>query len=129
MIGPKILDEIKREIAQLLDEHLDLIDQAYLKSESGLTIAIPVKIRPHERPEFQEVNISLVFVAHKVSKKIRRILSESQAPLFRDGGISKVTISSGDKSVTLTAKNRKKIDAALAKDPGLAKEESRNAGS
>lgn len=45
-----------------------------------------------------------------------RFVSEEQGSLFDKEGISRVEISSGSKSVTLTNKTRKKIAAALEKE-------------
>jgi hypothetical protein len=129
MIGPKILEEIKKHLGQLLDEHLDLIDQAFVRNENGLAISMSAKIKPSDKHGFLALEIGITFVPHRVKKSKSCYVNESQGLLFKAEGVTTVTISSGKESVILTSKTRKKIDSALARDAAQAKEESRNAGS
>jgi hypothetical protein len=129
MIGPKILEEIKKHLGQLLDEHLDLIDQAFIRNEKSLTIAMSAKIKESDKRAFLALETGITFVPHRVKKSKSCYVSERQGVLFKAEASPTMTISDGTESVTLTSKTRKKIDAALGRDTAKAKEESRNAGS
>jgi hypothetical protein len=118
MIGPRIIADIKEQIGKLLGRYLSEIDQAYLESEAGLKISLPVKIGPSEKPGFEEIEVGISFVQKKVKQSITRYVSEAQAPLIpeaakraverlrpkKGSGIDSVTISesSSGASVTLT---------------------------
>jgi hypothetical protein len=129
MTGPKILEEIKKHLGQLLDEHLDLIDQAFIRNDAGLAISMSAKIKPSDKHGFLALETGITFVPHRVKKIKSCYVSERQGLLFKAESVPTVTISEGKESVTLTSKTRKKIDNALARDAASAKEESRNAGS
>lgn len=118
MIGPRILAEIKEQIGKLLDMYLDDIEQAYLNSEAGVKISLPVKIAPSDRPGFEAIEVGISFVEKRVKQSITKYVSEAQAPLIpeaakraverlrpkKGSGIDSVTFSesSSGASVTLT---------------------------
>jgi hypothetical protein len=68
MIGPRILADIKESIGKLLDRYLSEIDQAYLSSEAGVKISIPVKIGPSDKPGFEAIEVGISFVQKKVKQ-------------------------------------------------------------
>jgi hypothetical protein len=82
MIGPRIMAEIKEQIGKLLDRYLSEIDQAYLSSEAGLKISLPVKIGPSDRPGFEAIE-GISFVQKKVKQSITKYVSEAQDPLIK----------------------------------------------
>jgi len=118
MIGPRIMTEIKVQIEKLLDKYVSEIDQAYLESEAGIKISLPVKIGPSDRPGFEAIEVGISFVQKKVKTSITKYVSEAQAPLIpeavkraverlrpkKGSGIDSVTISESlsGASVTLT---------------------------
>lgn len=108
MIGPKVLDEAKEMIGQLLEENLDDIDKAFLKSEKGLRMNLVVKLSP-DGPNVQLMEVKLSFVSSRIKAEACRHVSEGQEPLRgmeqvrraverlrpkKGSGIDKVTISS-----------------------------------
>jgi hypothetical protein len=120
MIGPRIMTEIKAQIEKLLDRYVSEIDQAYLGSETGVKISLPVKIGPSDKPGFEAIEVGISFVQKKVKQSITKYVSEGQDPLIpeavkraverlrpkKGGGIDSVTISNpaSGASVTLTPK-------------------------
>ena len=116
MIGRFILGEAKAMLGKLLDDNLDLIDQAYIKSDAGLTIALSVKIEPSKKTSFQILEVGINFVINRAKNQIAKEVSELQSPLFKavealrpkkGSGIDSVTISTDKASVTLEAKEVK----------------------
>ncbi len=115
MIGPKIIGEAKVMLGKLLNDNLDLIDQAFLKSDAGLTIALSIKIEPSKRSGFQILETGINFVVNRSKNQIAKEVSEGQDALFKaveslrpkkGSGIDSVTIfnPSTDKSVELKAR-------------------------
>ncbi len=113
MIGPFILGNAKEMLGRLLDDNLDLIDQAYLKSDAGLSIALTVKIEPSKKSGFQVLEVGINFVVNRAKNQIAKEVSETQSSLFKaieklrpkkGSGIDSVTISTDKASVTLEAK-------------------------
>lgn len=115
MIGPKIIGEAKEMIGKLLDDNLDLIDQAYVGSDAGLTISLSVKIEEAKKPTFKYVEAGINFVVHRAKNQIAKEVSEVQDSLFKvvealrpkkGSGIDSVTISnpSTGESVELKAR-------------------------
>ena len=82
MIGPKIIGEAKEMIGRLLDDNLDLIDQAYVASEGGLTISLSVKVEPSKKANFKVVECGINFVVHRAKNQLSREVSEIQESLF-----------------------------------------------
>jgi hypothetical protein len=81
MIGPRILDTAKRMMGKLLDENLDQIDKAFLKSDAGLKMTLTVAIIP-ESQEVQILEVKLNFVAARIKARSVKFVSESQAELI-----------------------------------------------
>lgn len=118
MIGPRIMNEILVQIEKLLGRYVSEIDQAYLESEAGIKISLPVKIGPSDKPGFEAIEIGISFVQKRVKQSITKYVSEAQDPLIPDAakraverlrpkkgsGINSVTISDPESgsSVTLT---------------------------
>ena len=116
MIGRFILGEAKAMLGKLLDDNLDLIDQAYIKSDAGLTIALSVKIEPSKKTNFQVLEVGINFVVNRAKNQIAKEVSELQSPLFKEieklrpkkaGESVTITDSSSGESVTLEAKEKK----------------------
>ena len=116
MIGPNVLEEIKRSVGALLDRYLPEIDQAYVTSENGLKISLTAKIAPSDRRGFLAVETGISFVQKKVKNSVSSYVSESQDPLIKavenlrpkkGSGIDSVSIShpASGQSVTLGAKD------------------------
>jgi hypothetical protein len=61
MIGPRSLETIKDAVGKLLDRYLPEIDEAYLISEAGIKISIPVKIEPSDKPGFEVIIVWVIF--------------------------------------------------------------------
>ena len=117
MIGKHIIGQAKEMVAKLLDDNLDLIDQAYIGSDGGLTVALSVKIEPSKRTGFQILETGINFVVHRAKNQIAKEVSEMQDPLFKTienmrpkkgSGIDSVNISipTPGQSVTLKAKEK-----------------------
>ncbi len=118
MIGPNILKEAKEAIGNLLDRYISEIDQAYLTSEAGIKINIPIKISPSDRRGFEALEVGISFVQKKVKTRINKYVSVGQDPLFKaveklrpkkGDGIDSITITNSQtgESATLKAKENK----------------------
>lgn len=102
MIGPKIIGEAKGMLSKLLDDNLDLIDQAFLKSDAGLTIALSIKIEPSKRSGFQILETGINFVVNRAKNQIAKEVSEGQDALFKAVEALRPKKGSGIDSVTIT---------------------------
>lgn len=102
MIGPKIIGEAKVMLGKLLDDNLDLIDQAFLRSDAGLTIALSIKIEPSKRSGFQILETGINFVVNRAKNQIAKEVSEGQDALFKAIEALRPKKGSGIDSVTIT---------------------------
>ncbi len=102
MIGPKIIGEAKEMIGKLLDANLNRIDAAYIGSDSGLTIALSLKIEPSKRASFQILEAGINFVVDRAKNQIAKEVSEGQDALFKAVEALRPKKGSGIDSVTFT---------------------------
>ena len=117
MIGEKFKKQVQEAFEELLGRHLDGIKDAYIKSESGITISVPIKIQPdHKKSGFIDVEVGIRF-GLRTKDSVLLEISEVQDPLplikavermrpKKGSSIDSVTIShpASGESVTLRAK-------------------------
>jgi len=116
MIGEKFKEQVNDAFELLLAKHLEGIKDAYIKSESGITISVPIKIQPNQKKSgFIHVEVGMRFVRMRTKDSILMEISEIQDPLIKGveklrpkkgRGIDSVTITHepSGRSVSLTPK-------------------------
>lgn len=94
------MEEAKAMIGKLLDEYLNEIDQAFLKSEKGLAMGLTVKIVP-DSPNVQIMEVKLSFIAARVKALAAKYVSEAQGALLPNQVKTRVTIGTRKGSVEI----------------------------
>ena len=113
-IGGRTIKAMQDLSAELLNDHAKKINEAFMKSDDGsVKVSISLDVSESEkRANYIDVDATISFTTEKVKAKITKSVSDTQ-PLFdaidkltskKGSGIESVTLSSGDKSVTLEAK-------------------------
>ena len=123
MIGDKFRAKVKEAIEELLDGHIEQIKEAYIQSETGVNVAIPIRIQPNAKISgFIDVSVGIRFVRLKTKENILLHISEAQDPLFtgfkdpRLAGVLKPRKGSGIDSVKITQHPSGKSVELRAKD-------------
>jgi hypothetical protein len=113
MLEAKQMEDIAAWIGRLLQSHREKIWQAYLKTDGGISLSVVVKIFPTQKTGEVGVDGTLRFTESRVKEKFSLNFNAFMDPLFKDqkANVKKmrkglapgesVTITSGDKSVTL----------------------------
>ena len=80
-IGECTIAEIGSQVTGLLEDYQGKVNEAFLKSEAGLTISFSVNIAPAKNGFEVETGIS--FTAEKIKDKtLKKIISEIQLAMF-----------------------------------------------
>jgi len=84
-IGERTIAEIGSQITGLLEDYQGKVNEAFLKSDAGLTISFSVSIAPAQNGF--EVETGMSFTAEKIKDKTeKKIVSEVQIALFPKRG-------------------------------------------
>lgn len=93
------------------------IHLAYVKAEAGLTINMTMKIEPTKDSHVVSLETAVNFVESRIKRLNKIEINDTQDQLFKTveklrpkagSGIDSVTLSTGEKSVTLTKKEKGK---------------------
>ncbi len=76
------IKNIHESIGRLLEGYHEKIWNAYLKSEKGITVSVPIKIRPDEKTGGATIDVSLRFVAERIDAGVLISLDRKQLALF-----------------------------------------------
>ena len=82
MIGDLTKQAIKDGIEENLDKWMDSIAKAYLRAGDGLTVALPVTLKPKNGKV--EVTVGISFTESKIKDENTRTVDEKQLGLFSD---------------------------------------------
>jgi len=78
-IGTKALGAALAIAEEKLIENLHAIDKAYLESDEGLTIRMPIKFYPHK--DGVKVDVSIAFYTGQIKDGDWRVVNERQESL------------------------------------------------
>lgn len=81
MIGQPKKEKIMQMVGALIGDHLDEINDAYAKTEDGLSIGFTVKIKPHPQAGNQ-IDAGINFVESRVKDTITDAVDEHQLMMF-----------------------------------------------
>jgi hypothetical protein len=114
MIGEKFKTQVQLAFGRLLEKHLEGIKDAYLKSESGISVSVPIKIQPNQKKSgFVCVEVGIRFTRLRTKDSILLEISELQDELIKavdklrpkkGSGIDRVTISNPQTGQTVSRK-------------------------
>lgn len=83
MIGKQVINSISSSVRALLHENQQELDQAWLKSEGSLVIAVKVKMKPSSEVTGDiGIETNLSFVLERVRASMGFTVNESQGKLF-----------------------------------------------
>lgn len=83
-IGSKTVNAIADGVVDVLEDHRNTINEAYLKLDGKLSLTITVAIGPD--PDGNKCDIGLSFVKERVKDSVTRIVKEQQLEMFEGGG-------------------------------------------
>ena len=84
MIGEKFQKLVGEAFSELLAKHLPSIKEAFINSEAGIVVSVPIKIRPNQKKNgFIDVEVGIRFVRLKTKDSTLLEISEAQNPLFK----------------------------------------------
>lgn len=84
MIGQPTKHKIMEMVGVLISDHLDQINDAYMKAEDGLTVSFSVKVRPGNNAN--ELDVGINFVESRCKDSIKDAVDEHQLMMFEGGG-------------------------------------------
>ena len=103
-ISKAVINQTIDSITGLLNDNQDDIEDAYCNEEKSISIAISIKYGIAKGGQGIGIETGINFVKERVKQKTVAIVDDKQKPLF--GGVEKVEISSGGKTVSLYSKNK-----------------------
>ncbi len=114
-VGERSIKAMRDLGIELIDSHAKRINEAFLKSDDGkVKVSLSYDIAVSEKKaDYIDIDATISFTTEKVKTKVTESVSENQGALFeavekmipkKGSGIDSVTLSSGDKSVTLNAR-------------------------
>ena len=69
-IGPKMIEQVKAQIGELLDSCINPIDKAYRECDNELSVSLSVKFSPSGR-QGVVAQVGISFVESKIKKVVR----------------------------------------------------------
>jgi len=80
-INHNVIRQAQAEICAMLFEYAKEIDEAYVKADNDLTVALSLKLSPTRIAGEVELTIGINFVESRVKHKIKVVVDSKQRPL------------------------------------------------
>jgi len=80
-IGFKVIRQAQTEISAMLEEYAKEIDEAYVKADNDLTIALSLKLSPTRIAGEIELTIGINFVESRIKHAIKVVVDSQQRKL------------------------------------------------
>lgn len=93
-ISVKTIDRAAEQIKGILHTYRAEIDEAFVKSEGGLTISLGLKFEPSEGKI--KITTPIKFVSDQIKDSFETVYDEAQEELFRGIANGDITISTGE---------------------------------
>lgn len=80
-ISYKVIQQAQAEICAMLEEYAKEIDEAYIKADNDLTVAMSLKLSPTRIAGEVELIVGINFVESRVKHAIKVVVDSKQRPL------------------------------------------------
>lgn len=80
-IGFKVIQQAQAEICAMLVEHAKEVDEAYVKADNDLTVALSLKLSPTRIAGEVELTVGINFVESRVKHAVKVIVDSKQRKL------------------------------------------------
>ena len=80
-ISYKVIRQVQAEISAMLEEYSKEIDEAYIKADNDLTVALSLKLSPTRIAGEVELTIGINFVESRIKHAIKVVVDSKQRVL------------------------------------------------